>query len=429
MPPADASGGARARYRSTAMDRVFADARIIALTGPTTGLDPRIARDVMNAAERSSDTPRLALEPHEDSRDWDYRTGEDESTVIALPDLDTTDLGALLTDIRNRPGPKKALEVVVCGDYLAVDLSHGIGDGQMGLMLMAAFSSDVDDARARGLATGLPDGSTWTALRRHYSAKPAALRDFWRLRKEHKSSPSTDGVSTRTIENWESAKVSRSAYMDPGRVSELREWASTNAVGATSASISVALWRAALEAQNVPLSEQVMILFNSRRYLGPEHLASHGNFAVGIPLHLPRNSTPVAIAATMKQVIDSGWPVAILGMSEIKDKLLSWRSRGDAPAGNAVIDVPDRVRLAVSDLGKLRMFDHLQWADDGRPPQIAASLEPDGPDGMTMLIAEVAGGRTYTASFCDRMIDSKVVESALENLCADPLSLLRDVRA
>lgn len=429
MPRSDAPRAARPRYRSTAMDRVFADARIIALTGPTKGLDAATARAVMSAAEQSSDTPRLALEPQHDSRDWEYRTGEDNSAVLTLPDVDTTDLGRLLTAIRNRPGPKKALEVIICGDYLAVDLSHGIGDGQMGLMLMAAFSGDVDDARARGLATGLPDGSTWTALRKHYSAKPAALRDFWRLRNQHKNTGASENVPTRRIENWESAKVSRSAYMEPARVSELRQWASENAAGATTASISVALWRAALLAQNVPLSEQVMILFNSRRYLGPEHLASHGNFAVGIPLHLPVDLTPVDIASTMKQVIDSGWPVAILGMSEIKDKLLSWRSRPSTPEPGGVVDVPDRLRLAVSDLGKLRMFDHLAWANDGRPPQIAASLEPDGPDGVTMLIAEVAGGRTYTASFCDKMIDSAVVESALEQLCSDPLSLLRDVRA
>lgn len=219
--------------------------------------------------------------------------------------------------------------------------------------------------------------------------------------------------------------------MAPAQVVELKKWAKAQAPGATSASVSIALWAAALRAENVDVDDHIMVLFNSRRYLEPDLHSAHGNFAVGIPLHLPEASGPGQIAKTMRAVIESGWPIAILGMSEVKDTLASIRGRADAPGTQAAADrtlteVPDRLRLAVSDLGKLSMFGHVRWAQDGRPPQLAASLEPDGPDGVTMLISELEGGRTYTASFCSKFIGDAVIESALARLCSDPVALLRD---
>jgi hypothetical protein len=426
MPSSERTDAAP-RYRATAMDRVFADARIIAVVGPTLGLDPDSSRATLTEAENSSPTPRLALDPQPDSKLWNYRRALAETAVHHAPDADTMDLGKLLTDIRNRPGLRDSLEVLVWGDYLAVDFSHGIGDGQIGLMMMAAFSADPDSSRAPGLATGLPARATWTALRRHYSATPSALRDFWRLRSTHKRRPAQDAGPTRRIEHWEAGKVSKAGYMAPAQVAELKTWAQVHAQGATSASISVALWAAALRAEQVVVDEHIMILFNSRRYLAPEYLAAHGNFAVGIPLHLPASSSPADIASTMRAVIDSGWPIAILGMSELKDAISSVKPDRSTAAENDVVEVPTALRLAVSDLGKLPMFGHLKWAEDGRPPQVAASLEPDGPDGVTMLIAELAGGRTYTASYCNKFVDDAVVDAALARLCSDPVGLIRDV--
>lgn len=298
----------------------------------------------------------------------------------------------------------------------------------MGLMMLAAFSADPGGSRAPGLAVGLPTHATWAAFRRHYSAHPSALRDFWRLRAVHKRRPDEDSGPRRRIENWQSSKVSKSGYMKPEQVAELGKWASANAEGATSASISVTLWAAALRAEGVAVDDHIMILFNSRRYLEPEYLGAHGNFAVGIPLRLPESSTPAHIASTMRQVIESGWPIAILTMSEVKNSLSSIRRRRAEAPDNSVVEASNTLRLAVSDLGKLPMFGHLKWAGDGRPPQVAASLEPDGADGVTMLIAQVAGGRTYTASYCSKVVDDAVIDAALARLCSDPVGLLRDVR-
>ncbi|MDV6231955.1 MULTISPECIES: hypothetical protein [Rhodococcus] len=415
---------AERRYRSTALDRVFADTRIVTAVGPVRGLDIERTRATLRAAERVARTPHVALEPRSDTRQWRYRSDIAGDNVTAGTGA-TEDLGRMLTDIRRRDGARGPLEVIVFEDHLAVDYSHGIGDGQIGVMMLAAFSDDADGTLVPALATGLPASATWKALWRHYSRHPKTLADFWKLRGRHRAEADGDSAPRRRIENWESAKVSRAGYMNRTRVDELKHWTAEYMPGATAASISTALWSAALRAEGVDVDDHIMVLFNSRRYLDPAQQSSHGNFAVGIPLHLPSGTTPVGITAAMREVIESGWPIAVLGMSLLRDAATRFRSSARAQT-DSVVEVPETLRLAVSDLGRLRVFDHLDWADDGRPPQMAASLEPDGPDGCTMLIAEIAGGRTYTASFCSKMIDVGVVDAALRRMCDDPVLLLRD---
>lgn len=416
MPSAERS------YRSTALDRVFADTRIVTAVGPVRGLDVRRTRRTLTAAAQAHAEAHLAVEPRSDTRQWRYRTdiAGDNVTTGTGP---TDDLGRMLTEIRSRDGTRSPLEVIVFDDHLAIDYSHGIGDGQIGVMMLAAFCDDADGTLVPGLTSGLPASSTWKALWRHYSRNPKTVSDFRKLRGRHRAEADGGSAPRRRIENWETAKVSRAGYMSRDRVDELKQWTAEYMPGATAASISIALWSAALRAEGVDVAEHIMVLFNSRRYLDPAQQNSHGNFAVGIPLHLPAGTTPVAIAGAMREVIESGWPIAVLGMSLLRDAASRIRS-SVRPQHTSVVEVPEKLRLAVSDLGRLRVFDHLEWADDGRPPQMAASLEPDGPDGCTMLIAEIAGGRTYTASFCSKMIDVAVMDSALQRMCEDPVALL-----
>lgn len=411
------------RYRATALDRVFADTRIITAVGPVRGLDVGRTRRTLTAAEQADAEAHLALEPRSDNQHWRYRTdiAGDNVTASSGP---TDDLGRMLTEIRSRDGKRSPLDVIVFDDHLAIDYSHGIGDGQIGVMMLAAFCDDADGTLVPGLAAGLPASSTWKALWRHYSRNPKTILDFRRLRGRHRPEVDDGSAPRLRIENWETAKVSRAGYMSRARVDELKHWTAENMPGATAASISIALWSAALRAEGVDVAEHIMVLFNSRRYLDPAQQNSHGNFAVGIPLHLPSGTTPVAIATAMREVIESGWPIAVLGMSQLRDIATRVRSSAGPQVDDSVVDVPGTLRLAVSDLGRVRVFDHLDWVDDGRPPQMAASLEPDGPDGCTMLIAEIAGGRTYTASFCSKMIDVAVVDSALQRMCGDPVALL-----
>ncbi|MBY6684435.1 hypothetical protein HQ305_04525 [Rhodococcus sp. BP-149] len=416
----------QSEYPSTELDRTFASAQTLAVVGPTAGLDVDAARAMLAAAENASPTSRIRLDPRSDSRNWAYRTDIGAGTAVtSRPDLATDDLGELMDRVRTRDGVRAPVEIVLCGDYAVVHYSHGVGDGQLGVLLVGAAASDPGFAIARSMAPSLPRSATWSALRRHYRSNPRALQDFRRLRAVHKRRDATaDGAPTRRIEHWESSKTTRAAYMRPEQVAELRSWSKANAPGATGASVSVALLVAALRSEGVPLDEHVMILFNCRRYLDEKHRAEHGNFAIGIPVRLPVLPTPGDVAGVMKQVIDSGWPIAVLGMADARATLKGHRTAPAPAPSEDVVTVPDRPRLAVSDLGTLSIYDHLPWLDDGRPRQMTASLEPDGPDGISILVSQVQGGRSYSASFCSGMIETETVDRALARACADPVGLL-----
>lgn len=407
------------RYRSTALDRALAPARTVVAVGPIADLDPTAMRSVLRTAQNSSATPRLALVPQLDQREWGYSNDLDQVVTI-VDHVDTSDLGRLVTEIRTRPEPTGALHVMICGDYIVVDYSHGIADGQFGVILPALLSTG-DTARADLVASNLKPTAVWSALWKHYRAEPAAVKDFWRLRREHKTT--TDPGVQRTIRDWHAATRSYSGYLSPTEVTRLRSWAKAVWPGATSASTNVALWLAALHAEGVPVDDRVMILINCRRYLGPEHATTQGNFAVGIPIRLPGLPSPSTVAGITRDILESGWPVAILAMAEVKARLPGrGATPGEPPDG---VVVGDRIRAAVSDVGRLRIYEPHPWVPGDRPPQLSAFIEPDGPDAVPLLVSELAGGQTFTASFCTEMVERSVIESAVDRMCSDPIGLLQ----
>ncbi len=419
MPPSDVAP----RYRPTALDRALATERTVAVVGPVAGLDEDRVTANLRAILAAAPDARPALSPDPGGRAWHYRSDLAERRIVRRDDLGT-DLGRLLTESGGQPvaplgrGP---LNVLISGDYLAVDYSHGIGDGQMGVTLLAALSVGADPARAGALARGLPRSAVWTALRRHYRAHPRAMRDFVQLRSRHRRAGDDQPVGTRDVDLSHLDKQSRTAYMPPHCVAALRAWAREHADGASPASVTVASWMAALRAAGVAVDDRITVLVNCRRYLDPRHQLDQGNFAVALPLWIPRPQTPVVVHGAIRDVIDSGWPLAILGMAELKSVL----ARPGADEPNTTVTVPDRLRIAVSDLGRLGMFGDTVWGS-GAPPQLAAYLEPAGPDAASLLVSELAGGRTFTASFCGAMVDPAVVARALDLMCDDPVAILQN---
>jgi hypothetical protein len=124
----------------------------------------------------------------------------------------------------------------------------------------------------------------------------------------------------------------------------------------------------------------------------------------------------------VRHVTNSGWPAATLAYAEITASL----TRRIAPPRPAGIEVPNQLRVVVSDLGRLTMLDNVRWAASERPPQLAVHLEPDGPDAITLLVNDMAGGRNFTASFSAEMVSPTVIEHALERIAQDPVGILEE---
>lgn len=407
------------RYRPTANDCATALERVVTVLGPVAGLDVGRVRELLNRAGASDPATRITLVPRVGSRTWEYRALDTDQAVFTLPDIDTSDLGKLLTEIGNRPGERQPLEVFICGEYLVVDYPHGIGDGRFGVTLLAALASGKDEI-ACSLVKALPSYAAWLALGRHLVAHPASIRDVLTLRRENAEIVKTHGriADTRQITDWKTSTHCETAFMEPESVSQLRTWASSYAAGSTTASVTVALWTAALRSEGVRTDERAVMLIDCRRYLSGEYKGAHGNFAVGMPI--PLHPSPSEITRNVRQVIDSGWPAATLAYAEVT----SWLTRRTEPPRSGLNEVPDRLRLVVSDLGRLAIDDKVTWANGQRHPQHAAYLEPDGPDAITLLVSEVAGGRTFTASFCTEMVEPGVIKRALNRMNTDPVGVL-----
>lgn len=407
-----------ARYRASALDRSLATSRIVCIVGPIRGLDEDLIVAKLNEATNRSDTPRIALVPGTGPT-WEYRAADWVSVVTRRPDLLTGDVGELLNAVRNRTGDRQPLSVVICGDYLLVDYSHGLGDGRLGLALLATLGGG-DVYSARVLAQGLSARAVGKALRCQFLAHPTRLLDMLQIRKLNKAGAVHDAGNTRRIDRWTEHRRTITAYLPPRAYAELRAWVKGRFEESSRASLTIALLMAALRDEGVRVDDQVSVLVDCRRYLDQQHQRGFGNFAVAVPILLPFNASPVDIVRRMRSVTASGWPVAVLAVAELKARL-PW-CHADVPATDSV-EVPDRVRLSVSDLGKLTTFGHLDWVEPG-PPQVAAYIDPDGADALTVLVDELAGGRTLSASFCDRMVDRAVVERALQRLCSDPVGVL-----
>ena len=407
------------RYWASAIDIERASSRVLAVVGPVADLSVDRIAAVLADAAASSPTAHIALSPRSDRRRWVYRVRDWRRVVSVRPDLDTADLGRLLMQLRDRPGGRSALEVLICGDYLVVDYSHGLGDGRLGVLLPAVLLGDRRPGAAELLAPSLPRWAPVPALFRQFALHPRRALAVLRMRKSGRRAVPERG--TGRITDWESARRSVTAYMEPRAVAALRAWTSAHFPGATAAAATVTLLSAALRMEGVRVDDEVTILVDCRRYLRPRHRDGHGNFAVGIPIHAPRAATPSSIGTQMRMALESGRPLARLSVAEVKARVARPNPPPEPDQGGS----PDRVRLTVSDLGKLRPFDHIRWKAGDAPPQAIAYVESEGPGAMDLEVTEVCGGRTFTASFSATMVEPAVVANAFQRMCEDPVGVLR----
>lgn len=409
----------RTRYRrASSLDRALAPTRIVAFLGPIAHLDEKDVTAKLRSATACS--ARLFLQPTVDSR-WTYRSAVIDGAVHVRSDVATADLGDLLTCVHARPGPRLPLEVFLCDDYVVLDYSHGLGDGQLGMALLSLFAGSAAPP-ARALAADLPRNAVWAGLLRHYRKNPASAVQSWALRREHRAQASREVGLVRAPEDWAATKHTVAGYLDAGKLGELNDWTAVHAPGATRVAVTTALWVAALRDHGLTVDPTVSMAMNCRRYLSPEYHSGNGNFAVVVPVYVP-SASPADINVKVRRIIESGWPIAMMGVGDLLGRLPRSSVR---PPTEAQL-MPDRLRLVVSDMGRPAIFEHVTWTGL-RPPQGGAFVDPDGPDAVTLLVSDLQGGRTFTAAYSSAMVSPAVMRDVVDSICANPVALLEDSR-
>lgn len=400
------------RYRSSALDRSWATSRILEVIGPIRELDRAALESVLKTIDTSTPTPRIGIDPCLAEPLWRYRHGSQAWTVSSLARAD--DLGQALTELGHRPGKRHPTEVFLLGnEYLAIEYPHSVGDGHYGMNLVVALLNPD----ATTLGPDLPPHAVWPAIWAHFRSHPQRIMQLYRLRKGQLRKSAPPPSAGPQPEDWQASRRVAVGHLDSRRFTELRDWVATHAPGTTRVGVMSALWLAALRAQDITVDDSVVVLINCRRYLRPEQQSHLGNFAVGVPLRIG-SLKPAEITALVRQVTDSGWPLAIIAMGELRARL----HRGDRGFTTARTLSPGRLRLSVSDMGKLP-FDQLPWVD-GHPRQATAFLNLDGPDAMTLLLSDVGNERTAAVTYCTATVSQEKVEAALALMCSDPVALL-----
>lgn len=407
-------------HRPSALDRALAHSRNIAVFGPVPGLD----RDLLTVRLRSiaAEVPRLRLDPFSADGTWTRRTDALLVEDIAsppqpddLPDTPGARLGVIATHVRQHdPIP---LRVAVCDDHLVVDHSHGLGDGRLAPALQAVLLDSAPPAVHAALAHDAPAGSVRRALADQVLRHPRRLAEVRRLRAEN--APSETIAAPADVDDRRVRTVS--ATVAPEGVAALRDRISTME-GASDASSTVAIWVAALRRAEIASDDVVQVLVDCRRYLRRSD-AGMGNLAIALPIRMPAPVTPASVRQRVRAATESAWPLAVLGISATRARL---RPGTPAPSAEptAAVRISPHVRLSVSDIGRLPLYDGVLSTGSGPLPQLGAGIDPDGPEALTLLVSEVGGARTLSATFHADVIDARAVHSALVDICRDPVAVL-----
>lgn len=412
------------RYRATAVDVERASSRVLAVVGPLAEIDDEHICAVLAGATDCSPPTRVGLVPRSDTPLWNYESRDWRKAVTHRADLDTTNLGELVTQVHSRPGTRKPLEVLICGNYLVVDYSHALGDGLLGAVLLALLGG-ADGVHPAMLAKDLSKWAIWTAALRHFVLNPVNALRVLSLRRTNNEVVQPTGANR--IADWESARCGFTALIEPATLAELRSWASRRYPGMSCASLTVALLAAALRDEGIEVDERVTVLVDCRRYLAARHRESQGNLAAGIPIRVPAGSSPLDVRRQMRKAIEARRPFARLVIAEVKARLMGGSMAADRRPGADDVDVPDRVRLTVSDLGRLRILEGLRWKTNAQLPSASAYVETDGPDAIDIEVTELLGAQSVTASFCSKMIPPSVIATAFKRMCDDPFGVLESL--
>lgn len=300
------------------------------------------------------------------------------------------------------------IAVVRAPDHVAVRVSHASGDGRLVAALLAAvvrvasggelpsWPAEISHAYARASATFLRERPV-RALAAARAVRPAL--------------GARDGRSTVP---WAPARETVYARLEPAAFDEVRRWRKQHVPGTSGPALELGLVLRALAAAALPVRPEVLVLFDLRRYL-PTGAHVQGNFVVGVALPLSASTPLPTISALIARANEVGRPLTAFGAN-----LALRRSAGSPPDQ---VGQPPSIQVAFTHLGRPREIERLPWLP-GAHPTWTGSVEPAGPEGLTVAVTETGRALHLNVSFHGNVLDRADVEQAMTLLCADPIGLL-----
>lgn len=393
--------------------------RMITAVGPV-HLPPvdTIADRVTALAEAGGRHTILGNIPSPQSSRWQYRPRQFLSGIDEYRPCTKKDVPRLLMQLARSNSREAPLRIGVAGDYLFLDISHGLGDGRLALQLMGALAADGSEATvpdwARRRDARVP---IVRALAGQYSFAPQRLVQLVRTR----TGVGEGGPSDAAPVPWTRSPGVVVASSVPGMVDRLREWRDRMMPGASVSALLFAAISESLRRRALAIDHHVGVIFDCRRYL-PNGVAVNGNFVAGVGLDLADPGDARELSAAIRQATHLGRPLASLALSAAKFNR-DFRMGNAYPVAKSVAAEP-RAKLVFSDMGEATPLAGLRWTDVPGRRFCNAISEPAAPDEVVFTFVHRGAELDVTASSHDNVFDSALVDAALMDALRDPVSLL-----
>ncbi|MCV7423759.1 hypothetical protein H7K45_24705 [Mycobacterium yunnanensis] len=400
----------------SALDMTRADTRMITALGPISvpKLD-EIADTLRELAVRGAGRTPVGLIPAITSHLWDYDPDRFLGDLVELPACSVDELPALLTEQARRVGHKNAISVAVAGDYLILDMCHGLGDGRLITMINQVLGE-------RPLPHAYPDwsfgGGTNHPLERaiagFYGSDPRRAGAMLRARRGA-AAIAIAGQDEPTLP-WSRLPAVVAARTNGGTTDELRRHRDRVSPGLSVASIIFSSIVAEMRSCGVELAPTVNVIFDCRRYL-PAARRVLGNFVSGLDLPVADPGDPRLLNRAISEAAACGRPLAALLMST--SSFRGRYRRGDGYVEETRVPTHPRARLAFSDIGQT--FPGSEMWLSGRAERFYNAVnEPKAPEAIVFTITHRGADFDVTASFHANVFSPTVIQTALDNVAHEP---------
>nr|WP_314144570.1 hypothetical protein [uncultured Rhodococcus sp.] len=373
---------------------------------------------------------RLGLRATPTSRRWAYRPDLITEDVTEIRAFLPHELDRVLTDLSRTRSPEVPFRARLAGDYLLLDISHGLCDALLPLEVLAYLADPRPEVPLPRWASRtvtshplLPTLASWVVSHPrkvldivYGRIRPGKAGAFVAPSTAENVCPTADG-DTRSWRRSPTVAVSSSAV---GFVDCIRQWRREVGESASVSAIVSTAVATALARSGIRLANSVTFLFDCRRYL-PSDTVVLGNFAAGLdfPSTDPTSRDQVQFALT--SAIDKGRPIAAATLSSLK-----YHRSGRALESTGVdrVGVEPSAELIFSDLGRVRPIEHASWSAC-EPDRVFYGLsEPARPESIVITTQQLSTVMYISASFHDNAFDPATVKAALDAVTSNPLELL-----
>ncbi|MDG4668931.1 hypothetical protein [Mycobacterium sp. 236(2023)] len=357
---------------------------------------------------------RVGLQPSTTTTRWRYDpglAGDVFETTTRPPGEEPI---ALLTALRQTPG--NGIRILVGGDYLAIDFSHGLGEVPLLDLLIGVLLGAVDPRDAAVWAPYRHRASPLlTAGLRAIGLGPQRLVPLWRQHRRNSSLPAETAPSANA--DIAPSPATRVTHIPADTVDELRRQRNSALPDVNMFAIYTHALHSAFAAAGFDVDPTVTVPFDVRRYL-PKDFSTLASFSAGLDFRLDHESGPRRLQTEMARAAQMARPVANLMAATLKTRMAMRTGRQPQWL------VPDHPRLHLlhSSLGTVP---HRPWtfSDPARAGIMVAS-DPVSPGGVTVTSASAMGSMWLTAEFHDTLFDAGKIGAALDSVPTQVSQLL-----